>query len=138
MKRKIYSTEVIIKAAELAELPVSAVMSLMIKLEEAFNIITPSRLNHPISNIEDLLQEVCFLSHVSPEDVKTKTRKREVSYARHVFVKIAQEAFPKIKPKDISYLIDKEYQVINWYIKEVDKVPEKRRAYEIIRGYLNL
>lgn len=129
-----YSLKVILKAAELAELPSSATKSLISKLEEALLVSYSPVLN----NLEDLLREVCNASNISVEQAKSGIRRRKFVYARQTFSVLAKELFPNETLEVIGSYINLPGDMIVYYQKGVDSVREKQLFYKEIRTKLGL
>ena len=116
------------------------VESLSDKLWDRFKV---ENYNDCKTNINALLSAICDIKGVTVEQVRSKSRKRELVDVRHSFGVIAKETFPKEKYprmslKKIGSYIGKGHCDILRYINEVRDVREKRAVYQDIKEQLKL
>ena len=95
------------------------------------------------TNINALLSAICDIKGVTVEQVRSKSRKRELVDVRHAFGAIARETFPiekypRMSLNKIGGYISKGHCDILRYISEVRDVKEKKMVYLDIKEQLKL
>jgi chromosomal replication initiation ATPase DnaA len=95
-----------------------------------------SKFNNPM----ELYNEICRVTLIDWVDLSDNNRKREHSYPRHAFARLADENFT-LTLEDIGRYIDKDHSTIAYYLKQTDEitgVKEKILFCKRIKAKLNL
>lgn len=80
-------------------------------------------------DIKVLFSEVCRVTGFTEAEMKSKSRERELVYARHSFCAIARKLFSRISLEKIGELVCRDHSQVFYYIKDVEDVKEKQEAY---------
>jgi len=111
--------------------------------EKLWHRFRPDNYDDCKTNINALLIAICDIKGVTVEQIRSKSRRRELVDVRHAFGAIAREVFPpekypRMSLNKIGGYIGKGHCDILRYITEIKNVKEKRNIYLDIKEKLNL
>ena len=89
------------------------------------------------TNIDDLFREFCYASGFTEKELKSKSRKRDLVYARSSWAFIAHGLFDSTLGK-IGEFINRDHSTVHRYYDEIRDVKEKYQFYIEIKTKLNL
>lgn len=121
-----YTTEDILKAAELAEIPESMAKFLTSLLDDASFLVAHKQPKYAPISVTSLFLDICRVSGFTPEQMMSEDRTRRMVYTRHTFAAMAVEMFPDDNLSYIGAFMGKGHPMVVYYRNEVRKVKEKR------------
>ena len=136
-----FTPQEFIKAAELAKTNLADARFICSLLIEARFLL--GREYHPETTyvpttVENLFKEICVVSGFTSEDFKSRNRKRELSYTRHVFCSLACDFFPDETMDNIGRYVGVKHDLVIYYKHQVKEVKEKYNFYLKMREDLGL
>jgi len=79
--------------------------------------------------LEKLLKQVCYLTEFSAEDLKGKSKYRDIAYVRGAYACIARTRHPDASIDLIGSILNKDHSSISIMIKQVREVKQKQEHY---------
>lgn len=89
----------------------------------------------PKQQLETLLNQICKIAWVTPEDVRSGGKHRRFAYVRHAFCIIAPEEFPFADPEMITEMVGVKKGSMTYYLNE-NEIIEKKNYVEKIKKAL--
>jgi chromosomal replication initiation ATPase DnaA len=133
-----YPPRVYIKAAELAGTSIAEARYICSLLADAQDIISRQRPRYIPVDLETLIKDICVCRKITPVQLKSGTKTRELSDTRIVYYIIARELFPNITIKEIADSIYRDASTIRGYLKESKQCTDRYRLYLQIKDKLIL
>ena len=86
--------------------------------------------------LEKLLKQVCYLTEYSVDDIKGKSKYRDIAYVRGAYACIAKTRHPDASLDLIGSILNRDHSTISCMIKEIKEVKEKQEHYFWVRTQL--
>ena len=84
---------------------------------------------------EDILEEVSSKTKISIDDLRSKTRKREVVDARYMYYRRCREYFKqKCSYREIGEEVNRDHASVIWGIRATEEIIEVKRKYDSYYG----
>lgn len=79
--------------------------------------------------LEKLLKQVCYLTEFSVEDLKGKSKYRDLAYVRGAYAYLARSRHPDASLDLVGSILNRDHSSISIMIKQVREVKEKQEQY---------
>ena len=86
--------------------------------------------------LEKLLKQVCYLTEFSVEDLKGKSKYRDLAYVRGAYAYLARSRHPDASLDLVGSILNKDHSSIYQMIKQINDVKEKHEHYIWLRAQL--
>jgi len=86
--------------------------------------------------LEKLLKQVCYLTEYSVEDLKGKSKYRDLAYIRGAYAFLARTRHPDASLDLIGSILNRDHSTISCMIREIKDVKEKQEHYIWLRAQL--
>ena len=86
--------------------------------------------------LEKLLKQVCYLTEFSVDDLKGKSKYRDIAYVRGAYACVARSRHPDASLDLIGSILNRDHSSVSIMIKQVREVKEKQEHYIWLRTQL--
>ena len=86
--------------------------------------------------LEKLLKQVCYLTEFSIEELKGKSKFRDLAYVRGAYACLARTRYPDASLDLVGSILNKDHSTISCMIREIKNVKEKQQHYIWLRAQL--
>ena len=84
--------------------------------------------------LDEILTSVSKKTKVSEDDIKSKSRKREVVEARHIFCYLAKASYKIFTLNDIGQTVSRDHSTVSSSIQNVQNIPSLNKKYHELYG----
>jgi chromosomal replication initiation ATPase DnaA len=88
--------------------------------------------------LNDLLQRIGNATGTTPEQLRSKSRKRMYDYPRFIYYKLSREVYKEFSETEIGSSINRSRYMVKHGINRIEEVREAKEYYEEIVGELGI